>query len=87
MTGEIGIDLFSVNPVETTAAGSLVTIAMHVHNAADVGATGLSFVTEVNPNGHRAFQTMVEDAQDSGVAHTNAVNWSGAGRAGCGYGA
>ena len=69
MTGEIGIDLFSVNPVETTAAGSLVTIAMHVRDTADVGATGLSFVTEVNPNGHRAFQTMVEDAQGSLVLH------------------
>ena len=69
VTGEIGIDLYSLTPIQTTAAGSLVTIAMHVRDEAVVGSTGLSIVTEVDPNGERTFRTTLADAQGALVVH------------------
>ncbi len=69
VTGQIGIDLYSLTPIQTTAAGSLVTIAMHVRDGAVVGSNGLSIVTEVDPNGERTFRTTLADAQGALVVH------------------
>jgi hypothetical protein len=69
VTGEIGIDLFSADPILTTAAGSLVTIALHVRGSAPAGSTGLTLVTQVNPTGQRAFRTEVADSQGALVLH------------------
>src|SRR5262249_38911202 len=38
-SGEIGIDLFSSMPMQTTTGGTLVTITFHVRNDASVGST------------------------------------------------
>jgi Cohesin domain len=68
-TGEIGIDLWSTSPIQTTAAGSLVTIAMHVRDTAPVGSTDLTLVNQVNPTGQRVFTTTVSDGQGAFVLH------------------
>jgi hypothetical protein len=70
-TGEIGIDIFSTVPIQTTVGGSLVTIAMHVRDTAPVGATDLMLVNQVNPSGHRLFTTMVADNQGAFVLQMN----------------
>src|SRR5262249_51155694 len=62
-TGQIGVDLFSNTPIQTTDAGSLVTITLHVRDTAPAGTTALSLVPRVNPTGQRAFETEVADAQ------------------------
>jgi hypothetical protein len=68
-TGEIGIDLFGTAPIQSSAAGSLVTIVLHVRDSATAGVTGLHFVTEVNPSGQRIFETALSDSQGSLVLH------------------
>jgi hypothetical protein len=73
-TGQIGVDLFSPTPIQTTDAGSLVTITLHVLDTAPVGTTALSLVPQVNPKGPRAFQTEVADAQGAFVLHTAQTN-------------
>ena len=67
--GEIGIDLWSTSPIQTTAGGSLVTIAMHVLGTAPVGSTDLTLVNQVNPTGQRVFTTTVADNQGAFVLH------------------
>ena len=67
-TGEIGIDLYGT-PIQTTAAGSLVTISLHVRDSAPAGSTGINLVNQVNPTGQRNFQTMVSDYQGAFVLH------------------
>ena len=62
-TGEIGIDLYSITPIQTTAGGSLVTITLHVRDTAPAGATGLSLVSQVNPTGGRLYRTEAADQQ------------------------
>ena len=62
-TGEIGITLFSTTPIQSTAAGSLVTITLPVQTLAEVGQAALTLVDEVNPTGLRSYQTGLADAQ------------------------
>ena len=69
-TGQIGIDLFSTTPMQTTAGGTLVTIALHVRENAPAGSTGINLVPSVNPTGSRSFVTTVSDAQGGMVLHT-----------------
>jgi hypothetical protein len=68
-TGEIGIDLFGGNAVQSANGGSLVFITMHVRDTATVGASTLAIVNEVNPTGQRVYQTLVDDAQGQLVLH------------------
>ena len=68
-TGQIGVDLFSTTPILTTAGGSLVTISLHVRDAAPAGATALSVVTDVSPTGQHVFHTEVADRQGAFVLH------------------
>ncbi len=80
-TGEIGIDLFSENPIQTTSSGSLVTITMDVvgsgqwavgsKNGATVSPTPLSLVNQVDPTGQRVFPTTVADGNGAFVVHWN----------------
>ena len=66
-TGEIGIDLFSTTPIESTAGGSLVTVTLHVLETGGGGSSGLKLVTRVNPTGQRVYTTEVTDAQGAWV--------------------
>lgn len=82
--GEIGIDLFSLTPIQSQASGSLVTIAMDIvgseFGAGGEGAVGnnggsvlsqtpLSLVNQVDPTGERVFTTEAADAQSAFVLH------------------
>jgi hypothetical protein len=69
-TGQIGIDLFSTTPMQTTSGGTLVTIALHARDNAPLGSTGINLVPSVNPTGSRSFVTTVSDAQGGMVLHT-----------------
>ncbi len=69
-TGEIGIDIFSNSPIQTTLGGSLVSITMHVRDTAPAGSTGLTLVNQVNPTGQRVFTTTVSDGNGAFVLHT-----------------
>ena len=69
-TGDIGIDLFSSVPIQTSVGGSLVTIALQVRDTATPGPAGIEFLTQVNPTGQREFKTTVSDAQGALVVHT-----------------
>src|SRR5262249_6300793 len=60
-TGQIAITLFSVTPIRTPAAGSLVTIDFHLKPTAVPGTTSIQLVTSVNPNGRGVFQTALAD--------------------------
>ena len=73
-TGEIGIDLFSSSPIQTTASGSMVLISLHVRETAPVGSTGLQLVTQVNPTGQRAFVTTMGDSQGAFILHDAAAS-------------
>ncbi len=68
-TGEIGIDLWSTTPIQTTAGGSLVTITLHVRDTAPRGQAELTLVNQVDPAGQRLFTTTVADAQGAFVLH------------------
>ncbi len=74
-TGEIGIDIFSSTPIETTAGGSLVDIVCSVHGAVGrnaesaVSAPPLILVNQVDPTGQRVFTTTVADGQGAFVLH------------------
>ena len=77
-TGEIGIDVFGDSPIQTTAAGSLVTItvgsrqwAVGSEEGSGVASTPLSLVSQVDPTGHRAFTTTVADGQGAFVLQYN----------------
>ncbi len=75
-TGEIGIDLFSLTPIQTTGGGSLVTISLKVRDTAAAGSTGLSLVSQVNPTGGRVYTTEAADPQ-GGLVLTPAVTSAG----------
>ncbi len=77
-TGEIGIDIFSTSPIQTTAGGSLVTITVGsgqwaVGSSAEsaVGLSPIWLVNQVDPTGHRVFTTTVADSQGAFVLHFN----------------
>ncbi len=73
-TGEIGIDLFGA-PIQTTAAGSLVTIALQAVGGRPwaagsyAGASPISLVNQVELTGQREFKTLVADSQGAFVLH------------------
>ncbi len=82
-TGEIGIDIFSTTPIETTAGGSLVTItvgsgqwAVGSNEGAAVSLTPLTLVNQVNPSGQRVFTTTVADGQGAFVLQYNSGQWA-----------
>jgi len=50
-TGLIGVELYSNTPIQSSAGGSLVAIAMHVRETAPAGTTGLTLVPYVDPAG------------------------------------
>jgi hypothetical protein len=77
-TGLIGIELYSANPIQTTAGGSLVTITLHPLAASPSSlttnhyspTTALTFLPYTDPNGGlRVFQTQVSDASGAFVIH------------------
>jgi hypothetical protein len=69
-TGLIGVELYSTTPIQTAAAGSLVTIAMHLRDGAPSGSAGLQIVPYVDPTrGLRVYQTQVSDSQGAFVIH------------------
>jgi hypothetical protein len=75
VTGEIGIDLVSNTPIQTSGGGSLVTIAMHAANGVAMAeqADALRIVDSVNPTGQRPYRTEVADAQGAMVLHNMAT--------------
>jgi hypothetical protein len=67
-TGLIGVELFSNTPIQSTAGGSLITIAMHVRATAPAETMGLNLVPYADPTGGlRVYQTQVSDAQGAFV--------------------
>ncbi len=75
--GEIGIDLWSTTPIQTTAGGSLVTITMHILSTAPAGSTDLMLMNQVNPTGQRVFTTTVSDSLGAFVLQMNSGQWAG----------
>jgi len=76
-TGLIGVELYSNTPIQSSAGGSLVTIAMHLRGEPGSSGpgpaltTGLTLVPDVDPaGGVRVYQTSVSDAQGEFVLHT-----------------
>jgi hypothetical protein len=69
LTGEIGIDLFSTTPVQTTCAGSLVIIGLHCHDTAPPQSALLGILEQANPMGQRTFATQASDNQGAFVLH------------------
>jgi len=72
-TGDIGIDIYSstATPIQSTAAGSLVTVTLHPVSAnAALGNQALTFLTQTNPTGSRVYTTTVGDVRGSFVIHT-----------------
>jgi hypothetical protein len=61
--GQIGVTIWGVSPVTSTAAGSLVTIVFHAKNPGATGATTVDLVNSVDPNGSGVITTQVDDAQ------------------------
>src|SRR4029077_7936752 len=61
-TGQIGIELYSLTPITSAEAGSLVNIAFHVVPGASVPATAVQLVNSVTPRG-QWFSTEVADEQ------------------------
>jgi hypothetical protein len=68
-TGQIGVELFSQTPIQSTTAGSLVTVSLHVRDQAPAGTTALSLVTQVAPEGQRVFETELVDNSGALVLH------------------
>jgi hypothetical protein len=68
-TGEIGINLFSITPIQSRAGGSLVLITLQALASAPAGQGGLRLVPEVNPTGLRIYRTALADSQGALVVH------------------
>jgi N-acetylneuraminic acid mutarotase len=60
VTGQIGITLYSLTPITSNQAGSLVTIAFHASPGA-VDARSIQLVGSVDPNGQGSYVTSVAD--------------------------
>jgi hypothetical protein len=73
-TGEIAIDLYSTNPIQTTAAGSLVNITMHAQGTAQAGSSAINVVNEVNPTGQQVYRTEAADGAGALVLHAVATS-------------
>ncbi len=75
-TGEIGIDLFSSTPIQTTGGGSLVEIVGSGQWAVGSNAgPAVWLVNQVDPTGHRVFTTTVADGQGAFVLQMNSGQW------------
>ena len=62
-TGQIGIQLYSMTPITSAEAGSLVTINFHVLPGATQSQTSVHLVGSVNPNGSGMVHTALDDSQ------------------------
>jgi hypothetical protein len=71
-TGQIGVELYSLTPIQTTAGGSLVTISLHVRDQAPAGVSDVSLVSHVSAAG-QVYQTEVADGQGTFVLHPAAT--------------
>jgi hypothetical protein len=78
VTGDIGINLYSLTPLSTPDGGSLVTITFHVEPTAPSGATAIQLAEAVNPSGDQVIRTGLDDGgRDLGGLPFRAVNrWS-----------
>ena len=68
-TGQIGIELFSTTPIQSSAGGSLVTIAMHVLSTALAGTTAFKWCPMWIRRWRHAYQTQVSDVLGDYVLH------------------
>jgi hypothetical protein len=59
-TGQIGIEIFGMQPITRAQAGSLAHITFHVRPGAALAATTVQLADEVSPSGQR-FVTQVDD--------------------------
>jgi hypothetical protein len=74
VTGQIGITLYSLTPIASNLAGSLVTIDFHAHWGAGVGTGSIQLAAVVDPNGQGSYVTNVADTNGAmilGVAPSN----------------
>src|SRR5262249_5490910 len=62
-TGEIGLVLFSLTPIDRRTSGSLVTIQFHVRAESRTVTTPINLAAAVNPNGQGVFRTALADNQ------------------------
>ncbi|HYV37298.1 MAG TPA: cohesin domain-containing protein, partial [Gemmataceae bacterium] len=68
-TGEIGIEVSSIQPLLNRTGGSLAIVTMHVKDTAPLGATALNLVPEVNPTGKHVYRTAAADGQGMLILH------------------
>jgi len=61
-TGQIGIELYSMTPITTTQAGSLVTVSFHVLPDVTVPGTAVYLMDSVRPHGWY-FGTVLADTE------------------------
>ena len=76
-TGQIGIDLYSTTPIDSTLGGSLVTIDFHTLGRAATGTTPINLAASVDPSGTEVFQTELADNQGLLTLHAALTNASG----------
>jgi hypothetical protein len=77
VTGQIGITLYSLTPITSNVAGSLVTIDLHAQPGAAVGTSSIQLAATVDPSGHGSYVTNVADSNGAmilGIAPTNVAN-------------
>jgi hypothetical protein len=77
VTGQIGITLYSLTPITSNVAGSLVTIDFHAQPGAAVGTSSIQLAATVDPSGHGSYVTNVADSNGAmilGIAPTNVAN-------------
>jgi hypothetical protein len=77
VTGQIGITLYSLTPIATNLAGSLVTIDFQAQPGAAIGISSIQLAGSVDPNGQGSYVTNVADTNGAmilGIAPTNAVD-------------
>ena len=62
-TGQIGVTIWSPAPIDSSVAGSLVTIEFHQSGLAAAGTTTIDLVGSVDPDGLGVIRTQVDDDQ------------------------
>jgi streptogramin lyase len=75
-TGQLAITLYSLTPIASNLAGSLVTIDFHSQPGA-VGTSSIQLAASVDPSGQGSYVTNVADSNGAmilGVVPTNTVN-------------
>jgi hypothetical protein len=76
-TGQLAITLYSLTPIASNLAGSLVTIDFHAQPGAAVGTSSIQLAASVDPNGQGSYVTNVADSNGAmilGLAPTNTPN-------------